>query len=136
LTRTIEEADMIKLTREEMLQLGVRGNVRLWARLLGLEEAWEILSKEVGPPKALEVLGAEEVIEAVGSEKVDGAFEPQEILKLLVEQWGAAKLVERLQRRMREEEKEKATSKRTTARRRKPPKKANSRPRRKTSASR
>ena len=125
---------MIKLTREEMLQLDVPGNVRLWSRLLGLEEAWEIVSKEVGPRKALEVLGAEEVIEAVGPEKVVEAFGPQETLEMAVKQWGSAKLLEYLHSHMQEEEK--ASRKRTMAGRRKRPKKASSRPRRKTSASR
>lgn len=70
-----EELPMVKLTREEMLELDVRGNVELWTSLLGVEET-------------LEVLGPEEALEALAQQQ--GLSKLQRLLARMEEQKGGA----------------------------------------------
>jgi hypothetical protein len=95
---------MVKLTREEMMQCDVRGNVELWTGLLGAEETLEVL----GPEKAIQVLGTEKVLEILGPEKALEALGPEKVLQILgpekaLEVLGTEKVLELLLARQGEE---------------------------------
>ena len=105
-----EESPMVKLTREEMLELDVPGNVELWTSLLGEKAALELMGgveKAIGVfglEKVLEVAGLEKILEVAGPEKAIDVLGPEKAIDALVRQQGLPRLQELLARRAERED--------------------------------